>query len=127
MDTSASGARFLYLTTTGRRSGLPRQIEIWFVHDDGRFYILAEHGRGAAWVRNIEHTPRVTVRLGSRTAPVTEAMARVLDRVRDSAAWQRAQDLARQKYGWGDGWPVEITPLDATAPRLGTGTRRRTR
>lgn len=27
-------AEFLYLTTTGRRSGLPREIEIWQTHGD---------------------------------------------------------------------------------------------
>ena len=30
---------FLYLTTTGRRSGQPREIEIWFTSRDGRYYL----------------------------------------------------------------------------------------
>ena len=34
--------QFLYLTTTGRVSGLPREIEIWFVEANGKYYILAE-------------------------------------------------------------------------------------
>ena len=55
---------FLYLTTTGRKSGLPRQIEIWFVSADGRHYILAEHGRRAQWVKNIVSNSRVRVRIG---------------------------------------------------------------
>ncbi|MDR7419631.1 MAG: nitroreductase family deazaflavin-dependent oxidoreductase [Armatimonadota bacterium] len=104
-------AQFLYLTTIGRKSGLPRQIEIWFVYASDRFYLLAERGRSAAWVRNVERHPRVTVRLGSRAAPEVEAVARVLDQAGDAEAWQRAQELARRKYGWGDGWPVEITPV----------------
>jgi len=29
-------AEFLYLMTTGRRSGAPREIEIWFTRVDGR-------------------------------------------------------------------------------------------
>jgi hypothetical protein len=33
-----------------------------------------------------------------------------LDRERDGDAWERAQALAREKYGWGEGLPVEITP-----------------
>ena len=33
-----------------------------------------------------------------------------LDPERDAAAWKTAQDLEREKYGWGDGLPVEITP-----------------
>jgi hypothetical protein len=36
--------QFLYLIATGRKTGLPRQIEIWFVEYGGRLYILAENG-----------------------------------------------------------------------------------
>ena len=28
--------QYLYLTTTGRRTGLPREIEIWFAAEPGR-------------------------------------------------------------------------------------------
>ena len=38
------------------------------------------------------------------------ATARVLDQKADAELWNRAQELAREKYGWGDGLPVEITP-----------------
>jgi len=101
---------FLYLTTTGRRTGQPRQIEIWFVGAGGRYYVLAERGRRAGWVRNILEEPRVTIRLGSRQAPEVPARARVLDPVADAEAWGAARRLAEAKYGWGDGLPVEITP-----------------
>ena len=99
--------QFLYLTTTGRTSGLPREIEIWFVEADGKYYILAEKFHDAHWVRNIAKNPRVQVRVGDRRF---EATARALDRERDAGAWKRAQDLEREKYGWGDGLPVEIAP-----------------
>jgi deazaflavin-dependent oxidoreductase (nitroreductase family) len=99
--------QFLYLTTTGRTSGLPREIEIWFVEADGKYYILAEKFRDANWVRNIDKNPRVQVRVGDRRF---EATARALDPERDAATWKVAQDLEREKYGWGDGLPVEITP-----------------
>ena len=38
------------------------------------------------------------------------ALARVLDEERDHDTWSRAQGLARAKYGWGEGLPVELTP-----------------
>ena len=38
----SSEAKYLYLTTTGRHSGLPRQIEIWFTRHEGRYYLVAE-------------------------------------------------------------------------------------
>jgi deazaflavin-dependent oxidoreductase (nitroreductase family) len=110
-DVSVTGdpgeLKVLYLTTIGRISGLPREIEIWFVASNGVFYVLAEHFHEAQWVKNIARDPRVQIRLGKRRF---SARARALDREQDSAAWQLAQSLARQKYGWGDGLPVEITP-----------------
>ena len=57
---------FLYLTTTGRRSGIAREIEIWFTELGGHFYIIAEHGERANWLRNIRTNPRVHVRVGDR-------------------------------------------------------------
>src|SRR5438093_2559695 len=50
---------FLYLTTTGRRTGLPREIEIWFTERGGYYYVIAEHRERADWVRNIQTDPRV--------------------------------------------------------------------
>lgn len=105
-----SDLQYLYLTTTGRRTGLAREIEIWFVAFAGRFYLLAEHFHKAQWVINITHNPQVRVRLGERKF---QATARILDRERDAELWQKSQQLARDKYGWGEGLPVEITPDDS--------------
>jgi len=99
---------FLYLTTIGRRSGLPRQIEIWFVRSEGCFYVLAEHSDRAQWVKNVRRNARVRVRVGEQEF---DATARVLDPQRDADAWQRAQRLSEEKYGWGAGLPVELRPV----------------
>ncbi|MCI0488498.1 MAG: nitroreductase family deazaflavin-dependent oxidoreductase [Blastocatellia bacterium] len=101
--------QYLYLTTTGRVTGREREIEIWFVATGGKLYILAEHFHKAQWVQNILRNPRVKVRLGDREF---EATARVLDPESDAELWQRAQQLEREKYGWGEGLPVEITPRE---------------
>ena len=106
MPADRSELQFIYVTTTGRVSGKPREIEIWFVAFDDKLYILAEHFRKAQWVQNIDRNPRIRVRMGDREG---DATARILDREADSAAWQMAQQLAREKYGWGEGLPVEIT------------------
>lgn len=102
-----SKLQFIYVTTTGRKSGLSREIEIWFVERGGKFYILAEHFFKANWVRNIQQNPRIRVRLGKQEFAAT---ARVLDETGDGETWQAAQQLCRDKYGWGEGLPVEITP-----------------
>jgi deazaflavin-dependent oxidoreductase (nitroreductase family) len=51
------------MTTTGRRSGLPRRIELVFHPIDGRVYISGMPGRPRSWLANIRHDPRVTFHL----------------------------------------------------------------
>jgi deazaflavin-dependent oxidoreductase (nitroreductase family) len=102
--------QFIYVTTIGRRTGLEREIEIWFVERAGRFYILAEHFFKANWVRNMQSNPRLRVRIGKQRF---SASGRVLDEQKDAEVWQAAQRLCREKYGWGEGLPVEITLGDA--------------
>jgi deazaflavin-dependent oxidoreductase (nitroreductase family) len=99
--------QYLYLTTSGRVTGRPREIEIWFVACGGNLYVLAERFHDAQWVKNIANEPHVRVRLGERELA---ASARALDPVADGDEWRTAQRLAREKYGWGDGLPVRITP-----------------
>ena len=100
-----SPLEYLYVTTIGRITGEPREIEVWFVESEGKLYILAEPFHDTQWVKNIQRNPRVSVRLGKQQF---EATARVLDSERDRATWLTVQQLAREKYGWGDGLPVEI-------------------
>jgi deazaflavin-dependent oxidoreductase (nitroreductase family) len=103
-----AGTQFLYLTTTGRKTGLPREIEIWFVEADGRFYVLAEHGSNAHWVQNIIANRHVRVRIGDQQ---WDGLARVLDPEHDGDAYLKARQLAREKYHWSEGLPVEIRRL----------------
>lgn len=59
-------ADFCYLTTTGRVTGQPRTIEIWFALHGRTLYMLAGGGRNAQWVQNLVRTPAVTVRIGAQ-------------------------------------------------------------
>lgn len=54
------------LETTGRRSGRPRRNPVGNGLDGDTFWIVAEHGRGADYVRNLEADPRVRVKIGRR-------------------------------------------------------------
>jgi deazaflavin-dependent oxidoreductase (nitroreductase family) len=98
---------FLYLTTTGRRTGLAREIEIWFSELGGRFYLIAEHGEGANWVRNIQANPHVTVRVGDRRFAGT---ARIIVDERYPDLARAVKALSDAKYRWSDGLIVEIAP-----------------
>src|ERR1700704_3287466 len=54
------------LETTGRRSGLPRTNPVGNGLDGDTFWIVAEHGHHANYVRNLEANPRVRVKIGHR-------------------------------------------------------------
>jgi deazaflavin-dependent oxidoreductase (nitroreductase family) len=54
------------LETVGRKSGQPRRNPVTNGRDGGVFWIVAEHGRRASYVRNIEANPRVRIRIGRR-------------------------------------------------------------
>jgi deazaflavin-dependent oxidoreductase (nitroreductase family) len=54
---------FCYLTTTGRTSGRPHTIEIWFALDGRTLYMLSGGRDKADWVRNALRSPQVQVRI----------------------------------------------------------------
>lgn len=73
----------LVLTTTGRRSGQPRENPLQFEEVDGVLHVASARGAAADWFRNVVADPRVTVTLrgrefAARAEPVTEP-ARIAD------------------------------------------------
>lgn len=52
------------LETTGRKSGQPRQVPVTNGMVGDTFWIVAEHGRSADYVRNLIAEPRVRVKVG---------------------------------------------------------------
>jgi deazaflavin-dependent oxidoreductase (nitroreductase family) len=54
------------LETTGRKSGQPRRTPVGRVVDGNTVWIVAEHGRRAAYVRNITADPNVRIKIGRR-------------------------------------------------------------
>jgi deazaflavin-dependent oxidoreductase (nitroreductase family) len=61
---SLASEQFCYLKTRGRRTGLQREIEIWFGLDGRTLYILSGGRDRSDWVRNILADLNVTVRIG---------------------------------------------------------------
>jgi deazaflavin-dependent oxidoreductase (nitroreductase family) len=118
--------KYLYLTTTGRLSGRPRRIEIWFTRHEGRYYLVAEHGRRAQWVQNLLADPAVRARVGTRSF---RARARVVDRGAERDLVGAVRRRSEAKYGWGDGLVVELSPACRGAlspsPRPRAARRRR--
>ncbi len=98
---------FLYLTTTGWKSGRAHQIEIWFTAWNGCYYIIAEHGEKAHWVQNIRRQPAVTFKVGEQ---VFNGTARVVEPAQEAELHRQVSALSEAKYEWGDGLVVELRP-----------------
>ena len=69
------------ITTTGRRTGQPRRIEIFMHNLDGRVVIsgMPRPGSTRAWLRNLAADPRMTLHLRLASGEVdVAATARVI-------------------------------------------------
>ena len=61
---------WVVVETTGRRSGKPRPTPLARGPlEGGTLWLIAVHGRHSAWVRNLEATPDVRVKLRRRWRP----------------------------------------------------------
>ncbi len=56
-----AGRVFMVLTTTGRRTGLPRHTVLEFHEYHGRRYVYSAFGESADWYRNVLADPHVTI------------------------------------------------------------------
>ncbi|MEV0066677.1 nitroreductase/quinone reductase family protein [Amycolatopsis sp. NPDC050768] len=101
---SGRAERTIDITTTGRRSGQLRRIEIWFHHVDGRWYLT---GMPAArsWYANVLANPRFTVHLKHGVQADLLATALPVDAptrrrvITEVLALQNRSDLGTQHAG----------------------------
>jgi len=63
------------ITTTGRKTGRPRRIEIWFHRAGGRYYITGVPG-SRNWYANVLANPRFTFHLKESARADLPAVAR---------------------------------------------------
>ena len=90
---------YCYLTTTGRVTGRPHRIEIWFGLSDGVVYLLSGDRERADWVRNLLASPHVLLELAGELRP---ANARVLEPGTDEDALARRLLVGKYQPGYGD-------------------------
>jgi deazaflavin-dependent oxidoreductase (nitroreductase family) len=96
-DPALADLDYAYLTTTGRVSGRPHRIEIWFATHEGIVYLLAGGRERSDWVRNLLASPEVTIEIGDRAR---ESVARVVEPGSPEDALARGFML--DKYAPGD-------------------------
>ena len=102
MDDSTHDAlarsQLIDMTTTGRRTGQPRRIEIALHAIDGRLYIsgMPRTDRKRAWILNLERDPRLTIRLKQTTNAEVPATARIID---DPVERRQILELVAARWG----------------------------
>jgi deazaflavin-dependent oxidoreductase (nitroreductase family) len=77
----------LLLTTTGRRSGLPRTVPLLYAADGDRFIVIASNWgqqHHPAWSGNLLATPRATVTVRGRELAV---VARLVEGAERAGLW----------------------------------------
>jgi deazaflavin-dependent oxidoreductase (nitroreductase family) len=85
---------FCYLTTTGRVTGRPHEIEIWFslVPETRTLYMLSGGRDRSDWVKNLRRNPEVTVRIAG------EEFSGRARKARDAEEDELARRLLVEKY-----------------------------
>ena len=82
---------YCYFTTTGRVTGNPHEIEIWFGLNDSTLYLMSGGGK-SDWVKNLLNDPAVTVRIARHTFKATARL------VKDEQEEILARTLLADKY-----------------------------
>ncbi|NNE11090.1 MAG: nitroreductase family deazaflavin-dependent oxidoreductase [Ilumatobacter sp.] len=91
------------VVTTGRVSGRPHEIEIWFGVMDDAMYLISGNGPTADWYRNMLADPEVTVKLAGE-----QHVGRARD-VTDPTERRRGGDVMGAKYVWGGDPSIGLT------------------
>jgi deazaflavin-dependent oxidoreductase (nitroreductase family) len=83
---------YCYLTTTGRVTGKPHQIEIWFGVSGATLYLMSGGMDQSDWVKNLLKNPAVTIRIASQTFHATARL------VEDETEQMLARNMLADKY-----------------------------
>jgi deazaflavin-dependent oxidoreductase (nitroreductase family) len=122
INASLARGHTIDITTTGRRTGLPRRIEIVFHNMNGRLIITgtprSDHKR--AWLYNLEADPSLTFHLKGSVDADLPATARVItdpSERRAIAEWVVANAWRNQDVEAMTAWApmIEVTILDLAA------------
>jgi deazaflavin-dependent oxidoreductase (nitroreductase family) len=97
IDEALQGVHTVDITTTGRKSGTARTLEIVFHNIDGRIYISGiPFPKRRSWLANLDANPRMTFHLKGKVRADLPATARVIE---DEA--ERRRILPHIARNWG--------------------------
>jgi hypothetical protein len=96
------------ITTTGRRTGAARRIELVFHAIDGRIYLSGRPGFPRGWVANLRADPRMTFHLKGPIA--------VADLAADGRVIDEPEERRRVLAPIADGWRYDLGVMVASSP-----------
>jgi deazaflavin-dependent oxidoreductase (nitroreductase family) len=97
IDAALQGMHTVDITTTGRKSGKPRTLEIVFHNVGGRIYISGiPSPNRRSWIANLDANPKMTFHLKGKVQADLPATARV---IQDEA--ERREILPHIARNWG--------------------------
>ncbi len=97
-----------YVTTTGRVSGRPHRIEIWFGIQGGTIYLLSGDRYRSDWVKNLRRQPEVAVEIAGQHF---QGRSRIVSDAQEEAQARRL--LAAKYQQWREG--LEMSEWARTA------------
>ncbi|HSC41165.1 MAG TPA: nitroreductase/quinone reductase family protein [Candidatus Binatia bacterium] len=68
MDLKDGASIVADLTTIGRKSGLPRTVELRFIYHQGSFYASSSRVKGKHWCENLLENPAVVITVQGQKA-----------------------------------------------------------
>jgi deazaflavin-dependent oxidoreductase (nitroreductase family) len=86
------GARLLYLTTVGRKSGKARTVPLAFVRDGEDFVVAASNGGSdwqPGWWLNLQSEPQATIEVDGAEVAISASAVAADER---DELWQRLSD-----------------------------------
>ena len=105
----------LVLTTTGRKSGLPRHTMVEYSKIGSTLYIASGWGQRPQWVKNIEADPVVTIE-SINEGEATGTMRRVTGEAEFSEMWEPMRHSPVWET-WLQSWGIEPNLQDYLAKR----------
>ena len=97
---AANRSSLAWLTTRVRRSGAPREVELWWATDGETVYLISGGGDRSDWVRNLLADPRATLRLREGSLDVVARLPLTDPAERAAAAAVLAGKYRRDATSW---------------------------
>ncbi len=84
------------ITVTGRKSGRPVSIPVWFVFGDDKLYLLPVKGSDTQWYKNVLKNPSLRIDAGGSDAELKAVS------ITDAKQVASVVEKFREKHGAGD-------------------------